>query len=1569
MILQKAMLEEAHAKILGKTRKQEEKALEDINKAISNIKFAIADRLKSEENLLDIQDAQLSKDKAEQKLKLAQLKAIEAQLEAEVARLKSLTTVQKASIQLDLERERINSNISKIIEGQAQGVSVEAKGGGDLSDYNQLLAEAEGQLQQVRKQIKEVSTGMGDVAKEAEKAEKKIEDMKKAVKDMGKQAADIRFETGLIGEDDFKASLAREEHSYSQHLETLREQYGNNQKVLAAAAEVHQAKITQLYKQEEYKRAQEAKQAWEEAQQRRLEEEKRIQDELNKFQEEQMAKMREMAKERAELIKGLRGFIESERESIMLSRMNELQKSLIALNKRYQEQVDKMDAVGAEADKELRRLERIKDAQADLIKLNFYGQIVDQGFSASESLVKDFGLTAGRISQIQANTVDATQDVLDSAGRFIKETFNEWINTSVLIHDQAANDAEKAWRDAQQAVREYTSEHVDPLEQKVVDIAYKMGLDARYNSLERMQTAVIELEKRYTFLTEQSNEALASRIKLLIADGKSEAEARQESIASINEERESIVKQMKSINEYKGEFVSAIRAVNEEVGKMLVLDDEQIAKRQRFEDLQARAIKKQREAAKESQNIDILNISNIKNAEQLMAFASITMTGFEDILNRLNQEQEDFAAATESAMDSSGNSVEEFALKLENLGKTQADAMAFVSGAFSEADIIKNIAILDSFRAGIEAQLARTGLDEQARSQFEKQLVSIDNLVEAFKAARFEAERFQQQMIGGGAIAEILDKTADAIENAENILFEKTASDYAKAIKGISDSYSETISGLEDSIKLMEKSLATEELSVDEQKKISDKVKETRDLLSDIETLRDNEIAGLKEENLDLDKSLGLYDSILSKIEAIQSSLFGLFDTFSQGTISVSQAVSGVTGAISSIASQFGKIGGAIGGAFGLVGGFISNIAQRTEAKEAERLAKIEERRKQIQSRILNIFTNQLELINKMKELGIELVEDAQYRLTEIQESNKEMIDGLLEQAASYDKVRKRAEKYYKGLSIFAKAMTTFGHVLAMFLDEAGVDRKIAVMVDKMEDAGIDLNNVTREQLLDFYESIDDMDVSEKTKTQWKESTMAILDSLQAVIDAQKEIYDQDKANIEHRIKMTGQELKGTKDLLAVIEQQLSARTEDGELLYVGEERNALLESELDLQNRILEIQREITEQYNEQRQIMFDMQDLFGSNIRASETLITQITASLGTAISTATLNFEDLSEGFGSLKDALYTILAGGGDIDTEGVQALITNIKRFLTGPDILKNTQEWRSMWDLLMQFEFDVIPALEKQASIESDLALLQHEYNMGLMTEDEYNSKRIALLQNMLDLMVEMQVPESERWAIEEEIYKLQKAQTEEMTKQGQISDDELNRLIRKRMALLEEARITGQITSGAMQADLAAIEAQIRARLAALGVPSEDIDAMIQAMIEQRSYAKGSAMTTAGPAYIHDAEAILPAVQSNFLRQLSPGFLEGMISTPNIGGMADLLRSASMPTDQAITSIGETQSALRSVVYNTYNIDSGHNVFNVQGTGDMKADLKRILFDFEQKMPDMVVSAMKKKGLVRQVL
>jgi hypothetical protein len=257
---------------------------------------------------------------------------------------------------------------------------------------------------------------------------------------------------------------------------------------------------------------------------------------------------------------------------------------------------------------------------------------------------------------------------------------------------------------------------------------------------------------------------------------------------------------------------------------------------------------------------------------------------------------------------------------------------------------------------------------------------------------------------------------------------------------------------------------------------------------------------------------------------------------------------------------------------------------------------------------------------------------------------------------------------------------------------------------------------------------------------------------------------------------------------------------------------------------------------------------------------------------------------------------------------------------------------------------------------------------MGLMTEDEYNSKRIELLQNMLNLMIELNIPESERWAIEEEIYKLQKAQTEEMTKQGHISDDELNRLIRKRMALLEEARLTGQIASGAVQADLAAIEAQIRARLAALGVPSEDIDAMIQAMIEQRSYATGTAYATAGPAYLHEGEPVIPSDSAGLVRQISPNFFEEMIKIKDRSGMQNLLQTAALPTDQAIRSIGETQSAIRSIVYNTYNVNTGQNVFNVTGTGDMKADLKRVLMDFERKMPDMVVAAMKKKGVQLQV-
>src|SRR5690606_4776698 len=109
------------------------------------------------------------------------------------------------------------------------------------------------------------------------------------------------------------------------------------------------------------------------------------------------------------------------------------------------------------------------------------------------------------------------------------------------------------------------------------------------------------------------------------------------------------------------------------------------------------------------------------------------------------------------------------------------------------------------------------------------------------------------------------------------------------------------------------------------------------------------------------------------------------------------------------------------------------------------------------------------------------------------------------------------------------------------------------------------------------------------------------------------------------------------------------------------------------------------------------------------------------------------------------------------------------------------------------------------------------------LTEQEANERNVELMQQQLAIAIQQGYSEQHILELKKRIYDIQ-------NKTNQSTDETLQNLIRQREELLRQSRMDGIMTPNE-QAALAAIEAEIRARLQDIGTPPDEIERIIAAM------------------------------------------------------------------------------------------------------------------------------------------
>jgi hypothetical protein len=174
---------------------------------------------------------------------------------------------------------------------------------------------------------------------------------------------------------------------------------------------------------------------------------------------------------------------------------------------------------------------------------------------------------------------------------------------------------------------------------------------------------------------------------------------------------------------------------------------------------------------------------------------------------------------------------------------------------------------------------------------------------------------------------------------------------------------------------------------------------------------------------------------------------------------------------------------------------------------------------------------------------------------------------------------------------------------------------------------------------------------------------------------------------------------------------------------------------------------------------------------------------------------------------------------------------------------------------------------------DTQIGEIEHKKNMGKYDDDEiqYNQDLLKVYKKKYEAMKTEGYTKEELYDIEEKIYSLEQAITDQVKDRNGERDKELERLVKQRQELLKQYNITGQGGEAIQQSEQA-----IKARLISLGYSEEDIAKVMQSFTTQKGYAEGGWVDDTGMALVHKGEFVL---SNEMLDQLANGNYKSMLS------------------------------------------------------------------------------------------
>jgi hypothetical protein len=132
-----------------------------------------------------------------------------------------------------------------------------------------------------------------------------------------------------------------------------------------------------------------------------------------------------------------------------------------------------------------------------------------------------------------------------------------------------------------------------------------------------------------------------------------------------------------------------------------------------------------------------------------------------------------------------------------------------------------------------------------------------------------------------------------------------------------------------------------------------------------------------------------------------------------------------------------------------------------------------------------------------------------------------------------------------------------------------------------------------------------------------------------------------------------------------------------------------------------------------------------------------------------------------------------------------------------------------------------------------------------------------------------------------------------------------------------------------------------------------------IQAMKEQRSFAKGGFVPSTGPIFAHKGEPIIPVVPSNIIQHDYPGFLDALIASKST---SDVDRAMQAMTQQTVTNQANNRTMSISNYYN-YNYGNNAVTQNINGV-DPSIVATKAINGLVQALPELMREANRKRGV-----
>jgi hypothetical protein len=293
--------------------------------------------------------------------------------------------------------------------------------------------------------------------------------------------------------------------------------------------------------------------------------------------------------------------------------------------------------------------------------------------------------------------------------------------------------------------------------------------------------------------------------------------------------------------------------------------------------------------------------------------------------------------------------------------------------------------------------------------------------------------------------------------------------------------------------------------------------------------------------------------------------------------------------------------------------------------------------------------------------------------------------------------------------------------------------------------------------------------------------------------------------------------------------------------------------------------------------------------------------------------------------------------------------------------LFNMQERLDMADELaltererLQLQIDIMNLGKEILKDEAEARLdyLEHRKAMGEFDDNEeaYNKEKLWILQDMLRNAEQYGLTQKERWDIEEKIYEMMKAETDELQKQSGLTSKILTDLTRKYNMEIMQRRKAGTLTTKESQEELETIANQIIQEMRNLGYSEADIARTIESLGIQRQFEKGGRVPYDMLALLHEDEIVVPpdlVKEAGKILQHSEGFKPEMLGTNDIQQQY-------------------MQPSYTNIVNYYIEINTGENTYNISEGSKKQNEQKYNIYS--KKDAENIVRMLKQQGIKFQL-